>query len=174
MRTMPMRHGLQSSPSAQRGAALAVCLVLLLVVTILGVTSMRTTTLQERMAGNMRDSNLAFQAAEAALREGEEFLQQATLPAFTGAGGLLQRQDDAGQASFWGSFDWAGNSRQAPARADTADEPRFVIEELPALPGEGDSVAFAALPEVGFYRVTSMGVGGTTDAVVILQSTYRR
>src|SRR5690606_2392355 len=136
---------------AERGAALVVSLVLLLVVTILGVTSMRTTTLQERMAGNMRDSNLAFQAAEAALREGEEFLQQATLPAFAGSTGLLQRQADAGQASFWSGYTWDdANSQEAAARAGTASEPRFVIEELPALPGEGDSVAFGPLPEVGF------------------------
>jgi len=158
----------------QQGAALVVSLVLLLVVTVLGVASMRTTTLQERMAGNLRDSNLAFQAAEAALREGEGFLEQATIPPFTGADGLLQRQTDAGQASFWATFAWASNSREAPARDNTAETPRYVIEELPAVPGEGDSVAFGALPEVGFYRITARGVGGTTDAIVILQSTYRR
>ena len=36
-----------------------------------------TRTLQERMAGNLRDSNLAFQSAERALREGEKFLRGA-------------------------------------------------------------------------------------------------
>ncbi len=170
MHRRPARFG-------QRGAALIVALVLLLVVTVLGVTSMRTTTLQERMAGNLRDNHLAFQAAEAALRDGEELLQGATVPAFDGSGGLLPRQSGAGSAEYWNAHAWLTNSRVA-SRLDGADmtaaPARYVIEELPPITGEGDSLRFGPLPEVGFYRVTAMGVGGTTDAVVILQTIYRR
>ena len=67
----------------ERGAALVVALVLLLLMTVLGVSAIRTTTLQERMAGNLRDSNLAFQSAEAGLRAGEQLLEGA-VPPFTG------------------------------------------------------------------------------------------
>jgi type IV pilus assembly protein PilX len=56
----------------QRGAILIIAMVMLLLLTIIGLSSMRGTSLQESMAGNMRDSSLAFQAAEAALRKGEE------------------------------------------------------------------------------------------------------
>ena len=56
----------------QRGAVLATSLVILLVMTIIGVSSMSTTLLEEKMAGNMRDINLAFQAAESALRDSEK------------------------------------------------------------------------------------------------------
>lgn len=169
-----MIHRARSSLRRERGAALVVALVFLLVMTVLGVTSMRTTTLQERMAGNLQDKNLAFQAAEAALREGEEFLQQATLPPFAGANGLLQAQDEAGQADFWSNYGWTANSQEADVVEDVDAPPRYVIEELPALPAEGGSVRFGALPEVGFYRVTALGFGGTADAVAILQTTYRR
>ena len=55
----------------QRGAILIIALIMLLVLTIIGLSSMRGTSLQESMAGNMRDSSLALQAAEAALRQGE-------------------------------------------------------------------------------------------------------
>ncbi|MBN1238036.1 MAG: hypothetical protein JXB36_06015 [Gammaproteobacteria bacterium] len=160
----------------QRGAALMVSLVLLLIMTLLGVTSMRTTTLQERMAGNLRDNNLAFQAAEAALREGEDVLEAATVPPFNDANGLLQMRSGAGQPSFWNAFDWAADGRQAtaPNPSIVAAAPRYVIEELPPLPAEGDSLRFGALPDVGFYRITARGVGGTADAVSILQTTYRR
>lgn len=58
--------------SQQRGAVLLVSLIMLLLLTILGAAAMRDTNLQERMAGNMRDHNLAFQAAEAALRFAEQ------------------------------------------------------------------------------------------------------
>lgn len=159
---------------SERGAALVVALVFLLVMTVLGVSSMSTTTLQERMAGNLRDQNLAFQAAEAGLRAGEEFLQQATLPVFSGANGLLQLEDEAGSAEFWSAYDWAANGRLAPEVAHVAERPRYVIEELPSVPAEGDSVRFDALPDIAFYRVTARGVGGTEDAVAILQTTYRR
>lgn len=57
--------------NTQQGAILIVALVMLLLVTIIGLASMRGTSLQERMAGNLRDQELALQAAEAALRKGE-------------------------------------------------------------------------------------------------------
>jgi len=56
---------------AQRGAVLLVTLVMLLLLTLIGLASMRLASLEERMAGNLRDRQVAFQAAEAALRAGE-------------------------------------------------------------------------------------------------------
>jgi type IV pilus assembly protein PilX len=158
----------------QQGSALIVAMVLLLVMTLLGVTAVRNTTLQERMAGNLRDSNLAFQAAERALRDGETFLRGAVLPAFTDANGLLTMQEDAGQPAFWNAYDWDGNSRTAAGVLEVARDPFYVIEELPPVPDEGGSERFGPLPDIGFYRVTAQGVGGSVDAVAILQTTYRR
>ncbi|WP_458576304.1 pilus assembly PilX family protein [Aliamphritea spongicola] len=37
---------------------------------LIGVSAMQGTTIQEKMAGNLRDQISAFNAAEAALREG--------------------------------------------------------------------------------------------------------
>jgi type IV pilus assembly protein PilX len=165
---------ISKSLASQRGAALIVALVMLLVMTVLGVTAARNTNLQERMAGNLRDSNLAFQAAEHALRDGERFLRGATLPPFAGADGLLAMQDGAGFASFWYGYDWAGSSRTAASVPDVASDPLYVIEELPAVPVEGGSERFGALPDVGMYRLTARAVGGSADAVSILQTTYRR
>lgn len=163
-----------ASMNAQRGAALIVALVMLLAMTLLGVTAVRNTTLQERMAGNLRDSNMSFQAAERALREGEEFLRSPTIPPFTGANGLLTMQSDAGLGSFWSSYDWNTNGRTAADVTGVVSAPRYVIEELPPVPIAGGSERFAPLPDVGYFRVTAQGVGGTADAVTILQTTYRR
>ena len=60
------------APHGQRGAILVTALLLLLTLTIIGVSVVQMTRMQERMAGNARDLNLAFQGAEAALREGEQ------------------------------------------------------------------------------------------------------
>ena len=46
-------------PSSQRGAILIVTLVMLLLLTLLALGSMRGTTLEERMAGNLRDESQA-------------------------------------------------------------------------------------------------------------------
>jgi len=161
------------TPRGQSGAALMVALVMLLVLTVLGVTAIRTTTLQEKMAGNMRDANLAFQAAEASLRDGETLVRGAVLPPFDGTNGLLQVEPDAGRPEFWSTYNWA-NSRVTAGVNYVAAPPNYVVEELPPVPVEGGSERFGPLPDVGFYRVTARGFGGTTDAVSILQTVYRR
>ncbi len=56
--------------SRQRGAALVIALILLLVMTLLGVAALRTTTLEERMAANSQEHNRAFHAAESGLTQG--------------------------------------------------------------------------------------------------------
>lgn len=60
-----------SPPRRQRGVALLVVLMLLLVMTLLGLASLRGTLLEERMSASVFDRGLMFQAAEAALRQGE-------------------------------------------------------------------------------------------------------
>ena len=51
----------------QSGAVLIVAMVILIVLTLLGVTSMNTSSLQERMAANTQEQIHAFQAAETGL-----------------------------------------------------------------------------------------------------------
>jgi type IV pilus assembly protein PilX len=53
----------------EKGVALLTSLIFLVVLTILGLAGMRSTTMQERMSGNLRDQSVATQAAEAALRD---------------------------------------------------------------------------------------------------------
>ena len=52
----------------QKGAAIFIALIMLLVMTIIGITASQQTTLEEKMAGNLRDQTLALQAGEAVLR----------------------------------------------------------------------------------------------------------
>lgn len=53
-----------TTPKRQRGAALVIGLVLLMVLTVLGVSGMSTATLELTMASNAQFSQDAFQAAE--------------------------------------------------------------------------------------------------------------
>ena len=54
---------------------------MLLIMTVLGVTAMQMSRMEERMAGNSRDINLAFQGAEAGLRDSEARHYRADLAA---------------------------------------------------------------------------------------------
>jgi hypothetical protein len=54
-------------PERERGAALIVGLVLLLALTVIGVSGMNMSTLELTMAGNMQAQEAAFQAAESGI-----------------------------------------------------------------------------------------------------------
>uniref|UniRef100_UPI001F1227AD pilus assembly PilX family protein n=1 Tax=Pseudomonas viridiflava TaxID=33069 RepID=UPI001F1227AD len=69
-------------PRRQGGMVLLVSLVFLLLLTLLGISSMQTATLQEKMAGSVVVRNQSFQLAESALRLGESAIKAgAVLPA---------------------------------------------------------------------------------------------
>jgi len=55
------------SRGEQRGAALITALMMLVILTMLGLSSMNTTTMEERMAANSQEVNRAFQAASTGL-----------------------------------------------------------------------------------------------------------
>lgn len=63
-----------SSAKRQQGAVMLVALIMLLLLTLLAVTSMRETTVQNRLAGNVSEQRRAYNAAESALREAERRL----------------------------------------------------------------------------------------------------
>lgn len=66
------------SHKQQQGMSLLVVLILLVVMSILGVAVMRSSSMQERMAANLRDRSLATQAAEAALAAAQDYLNTNT------------------------------------------------------------------------------------------------
>lgn len=68
----------------QSGVVLVISLIMLLLLTLIGLSGMQSTILEEKMAGNMRDRNRAFQAAEAALKDGERHIIAGGISGFTG------------------------------------------------------------------------------------------
>lgn len=180
MRVLPVGQNLQ------KGAVLIIGLIMLLLLTVIGLASMRGSELQERMAGNSRDKNLAFQAAEAGVRAGETFLSQSTLPAFSGSG-LYQDLNKVGAAvprpTDWSTTQWGTNSIKLPTGTlkGVIDQPSYAVEKVvvtaaAANPGSGADTE--SVDKMGgsseYYRITSRGLGGTNNAEVILQSTYNR
>ena len=64
----------RSSQSSQQGWVLVIGLMVLVMLTIIAMALMRTTLLEEKMAGASRDINLSFEAAESGLRAIENFI----------------------------------------------------------------------------------------------------
>ncbi len=170
----------------ERGAILVVSLLLLLVLTVLAVTSMRMATTQERLAGNVRDVDLSFHAAEAAVREAEERvrLYPAGPPPVCGGtcpltDGVLPRGsipdpviDPAAFETFWNANAQAygGAGRQIQP---TTDDPAYLVEFLAHVP---DALDGGMEPGSGrtIYRVVSRGAGGTAVAQSIIETTFAR
>lgn len=124
----------QTSPlgRTQAGASLLVVLILLLVMTLLGLAALRGTLLQERMSANLLDRNLNFQAAEAALREGEDLAQAQAAPPAAGSGcvdGICESPDPAA-LERWKDPGFAGWRDSTAEVSDQASPPQFFVEYL--------------------------------------------
>jgi type IV pilus assembly protein PilX len=165
----------------QRGATLVVALMILLVLTVLGLASMQVTRMEERMAGNSRDVNLAFQGAEAGLRDAEERIRvQASRPTTCIAMPCWVWRKDfltpdlRDQPLTW----WTTNATEygvAGTRevTDVTRDPLVVVEDLGFVP---DSLAVGHGPPEGrnFYKITADSSGASDTAEAILESTYTR
>ncbi|WP_026148213.1 PilX N-terminal domain-containing pilus assembly protein [Thioalkalivibrio sp. HL-Eb18] len=142
----------------QTGSALIVALILLLVITILAVAGMQNTVLQERMAGNMHDRNIAFQQAESGLRDGARNLNDAQDPV------------DFPPAS---AEKWDEELDVSATRSFAYFIERLDISGPSCPPGQVCPEDFGAQTFGQAFRITSKGVGGTEDAIVILQAVVR-
>jgi len=171
----------------QRGAALITTLIILLVLTVLGVSAMGTSSLEELMAGNMRDQNLSFQAAEAALRDGERDIAGwgGMPPTATSDGtnkGLytLDTFDSfemtAYSTSVWNNATIYGtNTGVAVSSLGIVQTlPIYIIEEQDFIAKDASFKSQVQKDGAFYYRVTTRGVGSSANAVSIIQSTTAR
>lgn len=181
-----------------QGSVLIVALVILLVLTLLGVSGMNTTVLQERMVGNLQEGLSGFQAAEAGLRYGEAEAMQRDFPAndfkANCAGGLCQPADpatdsydvwvQAASLVVWDPDDFASdvNTREYGSWADIGNvelqdvsrQPSYIIEKLYVVERGGSIVVGETAPEEDWYRVTTRGFGRNGQSQTTLQSVVRR
>lgn len=175
---------------SQRGIVLIVALLLLLVLTLLGLAATQSTSLEERMAGNARNHDLAFQAAQAALTAGVACVQtsSALCDTFsnlsTGGHGAYQFIPGSTvtlwtQAGFWtNSANTLSYSTYTGVNLpQVAAQPQFIIEQLPPVAAPGGSLGTpqfgGGTPGVMRWRITAQGTGGDKNSVVMLQAVYQ-
>ena len=179
--TLPGTRSL-AQRSQQSGAVLVVSLVILLVVTMLAISSMQSSSLEERMAGNTNDRNLAFQSTESALREAEVFVEGiASLGNFTGSAGLFGRTD--AEPSYADAATWSSTSNHVVAGTDfgSYEAPRYFVKNLTTVTGTEGALNMSGYGDnkgtgdITVFRITARGTGASADsAEVILRSQYGR
>ena len=167
-----------SNASKQTGVVMFIALILLLILSLLGVTAARMQTVEERMARNDDNRQLGAQSAEAALRAAETGLITGTYTNFAGnANGLyapLLSNGSPVSALNWGSaavLPYAGPPLASLPPQSQA--PKFVIESLPSVAGVGQDISMASLnaaSPVTVYRVTAQGVGADGTSTTTLQT----
>lgn len=167
----------------QSGSILIVSLMILVVLTMLGVSSMSSTSLQERMAGNFRDRQVAFQAAEMTLAYAEEYARTAISSAsiFTGSGGLYAQYTGPTNFNAYDETWWTTTSSIVlpTTISQVRTQPRFVIEYRGDIGEvEGTSVNISGYGEsagggiIANFRVTVRATGLSDNTNIILQSNY--
>jgi type IV pilus assembly protein PilX len=158
----------------QRGFSLIVSLILLVLITLVALGSMRTVSMQTRMSATTHDRNLAFQAAETALREAEAAVIAGGMAAFpsSGCSGLFCATPDASAVPRWADAAFTNWTPATTAVTDNASTPEAYTEYIGRAPASPLCARFTRPPPNCFtehYRVTTRSAG-TDRANVMLQS----
>lgn len=187
-----------SSQKSQRGIILVVAMVMLVIMSIIGVSSVRSVALEERMSGASHDRSIALQAAEAALLAGEtdarnrvglngfdpEAATVAGVPAINN--GFVATPTT--QSPDWVlGIDWQNNAREL-TNVDLGNlagtRPRYLIEyrgqAVCKSLNANEATADCSTPEgklsptcnCYLFRITARSNPGQGRAEVILQSLF--
>ncbi len=180
----------QMMRSTQNGAVLPITLILMVLMTLVGLSTMNTSVLSERMAGNYDNVNVAFQAAEAALRDAEQDLlcddcrenDATAISAISGLTGftddcrqglcfsgatqteVLEDTDTNGDALF-DKFVTYGDKTGADSISGAAQQPKYIIEGKKAWPPGAAGWKY-------YYVITAVGNGKTVNSKSILREKF--
>lgn len=162
----------------EKGAALLMSLLILLILSLLAIASMENVSLQEKMVSANRDAQVALEAAEAAAREAEARLdnETVTLGDFGVAVGLYEKATapDIFSSDVWNSSE--AHSVAASNPDNLPEAPRYFIEHIGAVTTEEQindlavgnyAGAGSSTPPEGFRIVAwSSGRTGQTQRVI--------
>jgi type IV pilus assembly protein PilX len=177
----------------QRGAVMVISLLLLLIMTVLALSASQTTRMQERMAGNSRDHDLALQSAEAGVRGAERWIKDlaaAPSPCASGKCNVYELDVPANDKSqtkpliYRNQTWWDGVAQSYTASSDIKGSssepgmakanPQFMIEEQEDVPDALSVPPTGPPPSRLYYKITARGVGGSDQSAVVIQSTWSR
>ncbi len=176
----------------QQGAILVISLLILAVITMISLAGMRTATMEEKMASNIRDRSVAFQSAERGMLDAEAvILGFVNIAALNGTNGLLGETDaepDYFDPNTWTGTNSAVSPNPIPLEADGTTvsrtvTPRFVVKHIgnvdpfvganpvTTIGGYGQQTISS---DVNLFKVITMSQGLSPNSIVFLQSYFAR
>ncbi len=146
--------------SRERGAALFVGLMILIIMSLIAVTGMQTTTMQERMAANFVLGAQSFNRSEVGNTDWEQHIVDYVFRRETAP---VSRAEDSGGVPSW--LPWL--------ELNTVIN-QNVAERLDLPLGLGSAGHLVPVSDRDFYRITSMGIAGAGErrAVAVVQEVY--
>lgn len=178
----------QLAPKRQAGTVLVFSLLVMLALTIIGVSGIGTSVVEEKMVGGMRDRNNAFQAAEAALKRGQQFFTPLVgTAAFNGTNGQYGVHD--ADPDVWDINTWTLQNSKSyldpiltvanPSPVPNVyAQPRYILKYMGDAQINHRSMTIGGYGEqrdgnkVSNFRVTARGVGSDSGSVVILEAYF--
>jgi type IV pilus assembly protein PilX len=164
----------------QRGAALILSLLMLLILTLLAVSSMQGTIMQERMVSGAREGMMSLEVAESGLRDAEAAIDNINvLSVFDGSGELYGRNDNAPNSA---THDWENGSGVKTGTAVSGVTPKYFIqhvgeaykpEKLTDIVVEGYSHETGAANAQAF-RIVAWSPGASGKSRRVIESYYAR
>lgn len=164
----------------QSGAALILSLLILLVLTLLAVSSMQGSIMQERMVSGSREGMQSLEIAESALRDAEIYVESVNLLSeFDGTGGLYGEDDTAPDPL---TIDWSTSANVLDADSVNGVTPKYFVqhmgearqpEQLTDLVVEGYSHETGAT-EAQAFRIVAWSPGSTGESNRVIESYYAR
>jgi Tfp pilus assembly protein PilX len=187
--TMNLEHSFPSGTVAQRGIALIVGLIILAVLSLIGVAAFSITTQEERMAGNSRDHMRAFQMAEAALRNCEDYLRNnggsalflspvgtyvGMYPGPANSSSPTMAEQHAMDEAWWRATSPANTLQVTVPNSDTPYKPSCIAESLTLFPNIGYTVGnpLNSANATNIAHITAHGYGLNANTVVRLDSYF--
>jgi type IV pilus assembly protein PilX len=172
-----------------RGFALFTALLLLMIITILAMSMFRAFGTQEHIAGNVREKERAFHAAESVQQYGEWWLLQgnnSAIGAQACAAGIINgNTPNAGQIC---TTTLVQNGQTVTAPGTWASATTYLpagMSVTPGVNGTNGDPPYAATPgfyiaDVGVaadtqgeaYQIDSYGYGGSLATVAVVESVY--
>ena len=156
----------------QHGFVLPVGMILMTILSVIAISSMRDSALQERMAGNFVDKEKSFQASESALRIVQRLNLGTSYQAIASTNSFHSTAEYPESAPDYNSVDWSTAGWEVSQVTDDhiAALPRAMIEEMQNTDslktGKGENNGELAKR---YYRVTTFARGDTTTSNTTLQ-----
>ncbi|WP_075186691.1 pilus assembly PilX family protein [Teredinibacter haidensis] len=186
----------------EKGATLIVALIILLIMSLIGISNMQSSTMQERMAANNRQKTVSLFAADSALKAAENWFSDniertEDLSKFDGSSGLYSLIASPGTVvakplsssipDISDPISWSSYGVSSYKGKDIVDstivskQPKYVIEYIGRDWGTAKNVASEVNSDTKgegktnayMFRITAIGWGKDENIYTVLESVFR-